>query len=464
MLKPIRRIHFMGICGTAMGAAASAIRDLGFIVTGSDGNVYPPMSTFLAEKQIPLSSVYRPENVPAEVDLVVVGNAIFRGNPELESVLERNLLYRSLPETIKEFFLQGKHNVVVTGTHGKTTTTALITWIFSEAGLNPGYLIGGIAKDLKRGAFFPDSKHFILEGDEYDTAFFDKRSKFLHYLPETVVINNIEFDHADIFRDLEEIKTSFRRLVNIVPRSGRFFINADDIACREVTQNALAPVMTVGLSEKAHYRLEEITYHQSGSSFRMGNDHFEIGLVGEFNVRNAAMAAVTALCYGIDPATIGKALQSFQGVARRQEIRGEVNGIKVIDDFGHHPTAIKETLRALRRRFPAHRLWAVFEPRSNTTRRAVFQQQLPDALGLADGVILAEVAHIDQVPPQDRLDPWKVVESIRQTGKPAFYEPKPGEIVARLKPLAQSGDIIVFFSNGGFGGIHDKLLAELARA
>jgi UDP-N-acetylmuramate: L-alanyl-gamma-D-glutamyl-meso-diaminopimelate ligase len=464
MLKPVRRIHFMGVCGTAMGAVAAAIRDLGFVVSGSDENVYPPMSTFLAEKQVPLSAGYRPENVPDNIDLVVIGNAIFRGNPELESVLERKLLYRSLPETIKDFFLQGKHNVVVTGTHGKTTTTALVTWIFSQAGLNPGFLIGGIAKDLKRGASFPDSRYFILEGDEYDTAFFDKRSKFLHYLPDTLVINNIEFDHADIFHDLEEIKTSFRRLVNIVPKSGRFFINADDPHCREVTQKAFAPVMTVGLTEKAHYRLEDIEYHQSGSTFRIGKDRFETSLVGEFNVRNAGMAAAVALSQQISLPTIQAALRTFQGVARRQEIRGEVNGIKVIDDFGHHPTAIKETLNALRRRFPAHRLWAIFEPRSNTTRRAVFQQQLPEALALADGVILAEVARIEQVPPDDRLDPWKVVATIQQAGKPAFYEPKISQIVERLKPLAQPGDVIVVFSNGGFGGIHDKLLAALASA
>jgi len=462
MLKPVRRIHFMGVCGTAMGAVAAAIRDLGFVISGSDENVYPPMSTFLAKKQIPIFAGYRPENVPDDVDLVVIGNAIFRGNPELESVLKRKLLYRSLPETIKDFFLQGKHNVVVTGTHGKTTTTALVTWIFSEAGLNPGFLIGGIAKDLQQGASFPDSQYFILEGDEYDTAFFDKRSKFLHYLPETLVINNIEFDHADIFHDLEEIKTSFRRLVNIVPQSGRFFINADDPNCWEVTQKAFAPVMTVGLSENAHCRLEEIEYHQSGSRFRIGKDLFETSLIGEFNVRNAGMAAAVALSHGINLATIQKALRTFQGVARRQEIRGEVNGIKVIDDFGHHPTAIKETLNALRCRFPAHRLWAIFEPRSNTTRRAVFQQQLPDALSIADGVILAEVARIEQVPPEDRLDPWKVVKSIQQTGKPAFYEPGINQIVERMKPLARPGDVIVVFSNGGFGGIHDKLLAALA--
>jgi UDP-N-acetylmuramate: L-alanyl-gamma-D-glutamyl-meso-diaminopimelate ligase len=462
MLKPVRRIHFMGVCGTAMGAVAAAVRDLGFVISGSDENVYPPMSTFLAEKEIPIFAGYRPENVPDDVDLVVVGNAIFRGNPELESVLKRKLLYRSLPETIKDFFLQGKHNVVVTGTHGKTTTTALVTWIFSVAGLNPGFLIGGIAKDLQRGAAFPDSQYFVLEGDEYDTAFFDKRSKFLHYLPETVVINNIEFDHADIFDDMEDIKASFRRLVNIVAQSGRFFINADDPNCSEVTQKAFAPVLTVGLSEEAHYHLADIEYHQSGSRFRIGKDRFETSLIGEFNVRNAGMATAVALSYGIKLETIQNALRSFQGVARRQEIRGEVNGIKVIDDFGHHPTAIKQTLDALRRRFPAQRLWAVFEPRSNTTRRAVFQQQLPEALSIADGVILAEVARIEQVPADDRLDPWKVVKSIQQTGKPAFYEPKIDQIVERLKPLTRPGDVIVVFSNGGFGGIHDKLLAALA--
>ncbi|HYZ75553.1 MAG TPA: Mur ligase domain-containing protein, partial [Chthoniobacterales bacterium] len=225
MLKPVRRIHFIGICGTAMGAVAAAIRDLGYIVSGSDDNVYPPMSTFLATKEIPIASGFRPENLPADVDLIVIGNAISRGNPELEAVLDRNLLYRSLPETLKEFFLEGRQNVVVTGTHGKTTTTSLITWIFRTAGLEPGFLIGGIAKGLGQGAEFPDSRYFVIEGDEYDTAFFDKRSKFLHYLPQTLVINNIEFDHADIFQNLEEILVSFRRLVNVVPRSGRIFIN-----------------------------------------------------------------------------------------------------------------------------------------------------------------------------------------------------------------------------------------------
>ena len=445
-----------------MGAVAAAIRDLGYIVSGSDDNVYPPMSTFLAAKEIPIATGFRPENVPADVDLVVVGNFISRGNPELEAVLDRNLLYRSLPETLKEFFLQGKQNAVITGTHGKTTTTSLLTWIFRTAGLDPGFLIGGIAKDLGQGAAFPDSRYFVIEGDEYDTAFFDKRSKFLHYLPQTLVINNIEFDHADIFHNLEEILVSFRRLVNVVPRSGRIFINADDARCAAVTEQAYAPVDTVGLAESANVRITNVEFHEYGSTFTLGADTFEMQLLGTFNVRNAAMAISVARAYGIPAGVIQKAVRSFRGVARRQDVRGEVNGIKVIDDFGHHPTAIRETLLALRCRYPKGRLWAIFEPRSNTTRRAVFQTELPEALSLADGVVMAPVARLDQLPVNERLDPLKVIQTIEQAGKPAFYEATVDDIVKRVKPLAKSGDAVVVFSNGGFGGIHDKLLKELA--
>lgn len=445
-----------------MGAVAAAIRDRGYVVSGSDDNVYPPMSTFLATKEIPIASGFRPENLPPDVDLVIIGNAISRGNPELEAVLDRNLLYRSLPETLKEFFLQGKQNVVVTGTHGKTTTTSLLTWIFRTADLDPGFLIGGIAKDLGQGAAFPDSPYFVIEGDEYDTAFFDKRSKFLHYLPQTLVINNVEFDHADIFQNLEEILVSFRRLVNIVPHSGRIFINGDDPRCAAVTDHSFAPVYTVGLAESANIRITNVEYHEYGSAFTLGADRFEMQLLGAFNVRNATMAISAARTYGIPTEVIQKAVRSFSGVARRQDVRGEVNGIKVIDDFGHHPTAIKETLLALRCRYPKGRLWAIFEPRTNTTRRAVFQSELAAALGLADGVIMAPVARLDQLPVNERLDPAKVIHTIKDAGKPAFYEAGVDEIVKRVKPLASSGDAVVVFSNGGFGGIHDKLLKELA--
>jgi len=464
MQKPVHRIHFLGICGTAMGAVAAAFRELDYIVTGSDDNVYPPMSTFLETKGIRISSGFRPENLPAELDLVVVGNALCRGNPELEAVLDRKLLYRSLPETLKDFFLQGKTNIVVTGTHGKTTTTSLITWIFREAGCDPGFLIGGIARDLAQGAAFGHSNFFILEGDEYDTAFFDKRSKFLHYLPETVVINNIEFDHADIFPSLDEIKLSFRRLVNIVPSRGSIFVNADDANCAEVVTKSLSQVFTVGFKEDATHRITAARYDDVGSEFVLHDHEFRSSLIGEFNVRNAAMAVSVALAYRLPIKVIQSALARFAGVARRQELRGEANGIKVIDDFGHHPTAIRETLLALRGRYPGHKIWAIFEPRSNTTRRAIFQTALPEALKFADGVILARVARLDQIPPGDRLDPERVVQMIRAGGIPAFYEPHVDDILQRVKPLAKPGDIIVVFSNGGFEGIHQRLLTELAAA
>jgi UDP-N-acetylmuramate: L-alanyl-gamma-D-glutamyl-meso-diaminopimelate ligase len=464
MQTPVHRIHFLGVCGTAMGAVAAALRELGFIVTGSDDNVYPPMSTFLEAKGIEISRGFRPENIPSNVDLVVVGNALCRGNPELEAVLNRRLLYRSLPETLKDFFLQGKSNIVVTGTHGKTTTTALVTWLFREAGCDPSFLIGGIARDLGQGAAFCDSSYFIIEGDEYDTAFFDKRSKFLHYLPESVIINNIEFDHADIYSNLDEIKLSFRRLVNIVPTAGFIFINADDSNCAEVVTKSLTRIFTVGFNGNATHQITEVRHSGAGSDFAMAGHQFHLSLVGEFNVRNAAMAVAVALAYGLPVDVIQRALARFTGIARRQELRGEANGIKVIDDFAHHPTAIRETLFALRYKYPGHKIWAIFEPRSNTARRAVFQRTLPEALKLADGVILARVARLEQLPPDDRLDPERVVQTIQACGIPAFYEPHVDDILHRVKPLAKPGDVIVVFSNGGFEGIHQRLLTELAAA
>jgi UDP-N-acetylmuramate: L-alanyl-gamma-D-glutamyl-meso-diaminopimelate ligase len=464
MLKPVQKIHFVGVCGTAMGAVAAALQERGFTVTGSDENIYPPMSTFLREKGVRAAEGYRPENLPDDVDLVVVGNALARGNPEVEAVLDRRFLYRSLPETVKDFFLRDRRNIVISGTHGKTTTASLTAWMFRQAGLDPSFLIGGLANDLGQGAHFSDSAYFILEGDEYDTAFFDKRSKFLHYMPECLVINNLEFDHADIFASLDEIKLSFERLVNIVPGAGRIFLNADDPHCAEVARHAFAPVATVGFAEGATHRIEQAAFRDGASRFRLWGEDFHTCLVGEFNVRNSAMAATVAHSYGLSPEGIRQALATFSGVARRQEVRGEVNGIKVIDDFGHHPTAIRETLKGLRQRFPRQRIWAIFEPRSNTTRRAVFQQSLPGALLLADGVILAQVARLDQLPPQDCLNAEMVVNAISAGGVPAFYEPEVDNIVARLKPLARPGDVIVVFSNGGFQGIHRRLLTELTAA
>jgi UDP-N-acetylmuramate: L-alanyl-gamma-D-glutamyl-meso-diaminopimelate ligase len=458
-----RNFHFLGICGTAMGSVAAALRERGFTVTGSDDNIYPPMSTFLAKRGIALNEGYRAENIPANADVVVIGNAITRGNPEVEAVLNRRLYYLALPEVLKQFFLRGRNNLVVTGTHGKTTTTALLAWIMKSAGLEPSYMIGGIPTNLGQGACFNDSKYFVIEGDEYDTAFFDKRSKFIHYLPELLIVNNIDFDHADIFSDLEAIKVSFRQLINIVPQNGMLLLNGDDPNCVEVAQKCLAPIVEVGFSENCARRIRDVSYSSEGSQFTLEEERFALPLIGEFNVRNAAMAVSAAEFYQVPLGKIRGALSSFQGIARRQEVRGEARGIKVIDDFGHHPTAISQTLMALRTRYPGHRIWAIFEPRSNTTRRAIFQQQLPDALGLADGVFLSEVAKLDQIPAEDRLHPEAVVEAIAAMGKPAFYEKNADAILLRLVPLLKKNDIVTVFSNGGFDGIHAKLLAQLER-
>jgi len=456
-----RHIHFLGICGTAMGSVAAAMQDKGFQVTGQDENVYPPMSTFLESKGVKITPGFHPADIPS-ADLIVIGNAMSRGNPAVESVLNRKLLYLSLPETLKHFVLRGRHNLVVTGTHGKTTTTSILAWIFESAGLDPGYLIGGIPSNLGQGSNIRDSKHFIIEGDEYDTAFFDKRSKFVHYLPELVIVNNIEFDHADIYRDLDEIKTSFRRLLNIVPSEGMVLINGDDPNCLDVAKNCPAPIVEVGFSENCANQIRNATHSPSGSNFELFSETFSIPLSGDFNIRNAAMATSAAHYYGVPVEKIRAALASFQGIRRRQEVRGTVHGITIIDDFGHHPTAIRETLAGLRKKFGPVRLWALFEPRSNTTRRAVFQNDLPKAFAEADGVFISQVARLDQLPENDRLKPDQVVSDIAATGKPAFYEPTADSIIERLKPLAKSGDVVIVFSNGGFDGIHQKLLDRLA--
>lgn len=454
--------HFIGICGTAMGSVAAAMKQAGYTISGSDAGIYPPMSTFLEDQGIELMSGFKPENIPDGADTIIVGNAISRGNEELEHVLEEKRHYTSLPEVMKHHFLQDSRNLVVTGTHGKTTSSSLLTWILESAGKNPSHMIGGIPRNLGQGARFTDSEFTVLEGDEYDTAYFDKRSKFHHYLPEVVVANNIEFDHADIFNDLDEIKLSFRRLLNLVPRNGQVFINADDQNCIDVAENCPAPVMRVGFAKDAENRIEIVEYRPGETEFTLKDETYILKMDGEYNVRNAAMAISTALFVGLSPDEIRAGIESFEGIARRQDVRGEVNGIKVIDDFGHHPTAIKGAIEGFRQRFPGARLWALFEPRSNTTKRKVSQNTLPAAFTDADGVFISAINQPEKVPEHDRLDPQQVIADIRASGvAEAHYEPDADAIVAKLTPLVKSGDIIIVFSNGGFGGIHEKLLAAL---
>ena len=457
-----KNFHFVGVCGTAMGSVAAAMKAKGFTVTGSDMNVYPPMSTFLESQGVEISQGYKAEHIPEDADVIVIGNAISRGNEEAEEALDRKLLYVSLPEVLKDHFLRGKRNLVVSGTHGKTTTTSMLAWILESAGKNPSYMIGGIPSNLGTGARFTDSDFTVLEGDEYDTAFFDKRSKFLHYLPEVVVINNIEFDHADIYDDIDQIKLTFERLLRVVPRNGIAFINGDEPNCREVAKDAPAPVKRVGMGEMNDIIIEDVLYEGANSSFTLEGERYTVPMSGEFNVRNAAMATCVALFSGLTPDEVREGLLGFTGIARRQELKGEVRGVKVIDDFAHHPTAIELAIAALKQKFPTDNLWILFEPRSNTTRRKVFQSQLAEALSRADKAIVAGVPDPEKVAEDDRLSPEQLVSDIHANGSDAWFFETVDEIVSYVSSEAQAGDVVAVLSNGGFGGIHQKLLDALA--
>lgn len=460
---PDKHLYFMGICGTAMGSVAAAFRDAGYRVTGSDTQVYDPMKSFLEGRGISILDGYKAENLPEDVDLYVIGNAQSRGNPEVEEVLRRKLHYVSLPELLREQILRGKRNLVVTGTHGKTTTSSLLAWILESAGRKPNFIIGGIPENLGQGARITGSDLTVLEGDEYDSAFFDKRSKFIHYLPELVIVNNLEFDHADIFDNLDAVKKTFGHLVRLVPENGIVLLNGDDANALEVFEKqGHSPMKRVGIGAACEARITEIDYRADGTAFALEGERYEMGMNGEYNVRNAAMAITAARFVGVAPETIREAVAAFRSVKRRQEVRGvTARGITIVDDFGHHPTAIREAIAGMRKRFDGARLWAVFEPRSNTTRRRVFQEALPEALGQADGVCLAAVARADKLAEEERLDTDLLMKTLRDQGLPAFYEPDADAIVTRLEAEARYGDVIIVFSNGGFGGIHEKLLQNL---
>jgi UDP-N-acetylmuramate: L-alanyl-gamma-D-glutamyl-meso-diaminopimelate ligase len=463
MISSIRSVHFVGICGTAMASAAAALKEKGYTVTGSDQNVYPPMSTFLEQRQIPIFNGYSEANLAHKPDLVVIGNAISRGNPEAEVALEQKLKFCSLPELLREFFIRGKRCLVVAGTHGKTTTTSLLTWVFEHAGLNPSYLIGGIPANLGQGARFTDSEWFIIEGDEYDTAFFDKRSKFVHYLPEVAIVNNLEFDHADIFDNLAAVQRTFSHFIRLVPRNGLLLGNGDDPNLAPLLNVNFCPVKRFGLGEHNAVRATNLRLGPTASEFEIPSAKFHVNLVGELNLRNALAVVAAAKHCGLTNKQIQAAFDTFKGIKRRMEVRGIAGGVTIIDDFGHHPTAIRETLRALRIKYPKEKIWAVFEPRSNTTRRNVFQQELAESFADASAVIVAQVARLEQLPPADRLDPAKLMLDIQATGKPAEYLANADAIVAHLARHAEGGEVICVFSNGGFDGIHGKLLATLGR-
>jgi UDP-N-acetylmuramate: L-alanyl-gamma-D-glutamyl-meso-diaminopimelate ligase len=461
-----KHIHLIGICGTAMASLAGMLKQRGFKVTGSDTAAYPPMSDFLESLHIPVYQPFAVANLKPAPDLVVVGNAISRGNIELEHVLDERIPFCSLPELLHDEFLRGKEVLVVAGTHGKTTTTSMLSWIFHTSGQQPSFLIGGIAENFGSSFALGQGRHFILEGDEYDTAFFDKGPKFLHYFPDSVILTSVEFDHADIYKDLDAVETAFKRLVNLVPRRGKIIAFDTGESIGRCVGRAFSAVERYGSSTNAPWRIANLKLESNRTSWSVLRDgrawaDFEFSLGGEYNVCNATAAAAMAASYGISKEEISAALKTFKSVRRRLEVKAEVNGITIIDDFAHHPTAIVGTLNALRSRYPGRRLWAILEPRSNTLRRNVFQNELASSLALADRVILAGVFKSEAIPEPERLNLDLVVARIEQQGRWARVSADADSIVAMAAPEMHPGDVVAILSNGGFGGIYEKLPQRL---
>ena len=468
-MSEAKRIHLIGICGTAMATLAALLKRRGHDVRGSDQNVYPPMSDFLAGEHIPTMSGYSADHIPADLDLVVVGNAISRGNPELESVLERKMRYCSLPEAIRDHFLWGARSIVLAGTHGKTTTTSLTGWLLTHGNLDPTVLVGGIALNFgEHGSSYRvgAGRDFVIEGDEYDSAYFDKTAKFLKYLPDVAVIGNIEFDHADIYPDLDAVRLAFRRLVNLVPRNGLLLLGADSPHAAALREVAVSPVETFGLAEEATWHAHDVrhadgvthfTVRRAGGPFGM----FQSPLLGEHNVRNALAAIAVGSHGGLGASQLADGLRTFKGIKRRLETVGTARGVTVLDDFAHHPTAVHETLAALRTGYPGRRIWAVFEPRSASSCRRIFQDDFARAFGGADEVVVAGVFR-SSLPEGERLSADQLVDDLRRGGHHARHIPDVDAIVSTIVEERRDGDVVVLMSNGGFGGIHRKLLQALS--
>ncbi|HET9369566.1 MAG TPA: UDP-N-acetylmuramate:L-alanyl-gamma-D-glutamyl-meso-diaminopimelate ligase [Vicinamibacterales bacterium] len=463
------RVHLIGICGTAMATLAAMLKARGVDVQGSDHAVYPPMSEFLAREGIPVLDGYRAEHITGDLDSVIVGNAISRGNVELEEVLDRRIRYQSLPEAIRERFLWEARSIVLAGTHGKTTTTALTGWLLTADGRDPSLLVGGIARNFDGSFRLGRGRDFVIEGDEYDSAFFDKTAKFLKYLPDIAVVGNLEYDHADIYPDMESLRTAFRRFVLLVPRNGRLILGADSQEAMKLAAVARCPVETFGLSPEADWRASDLRADGAAMRFevtyrREPRGFVELPLFGEHNVRNALAAMAAGHAAGVPVDSLRSGLSTFEGVRRRLELRGVARGVSVFDDFAHHPTAILETMKAVRAGFPGRRVWAVFEPRSATSCRRVFQDEFVRAFAEsgADDVVLAPVFR-SALPDDQRLSVEDIVCEVAGAG-PRAHGPLPvDEIVELIGGQAGQGDVVVVMSNGGFDGIHERLLSRLSR-
>ena len=467
-----KHIHLIGICGTAMASLAGLLQLKGHRITGSDQAAYPPMSDLLGRLGIPIAEPFSEANLQPHPDLVIVGNAMSRGNVELEYVLDQRIPFTSLAAVIHDEFLRGRESLVVAGTHGKTTTTSMLAWIYETAGrrnpeLAPSFLIGGVAENFGTSFQLGDGRPFVLEGDEYDTAFFDKGPKFMHYFPDALILTHIEFDHADIYKDLDAVKTAFKRLVNLVPRRGRIvaFDGAPNVD--ECVSRAFCNVDRYGFKGDSMWRVDGLTHVGAQSRWRVLRSGepwggFTLEMAGEHNVLNATAAAALAAGQGVPLEAIAEALATFRSVKRRLEVRAVIDGVTIIDDFAHHPTAIRETLRALRSAYPGAKLWAVLEPRSNTLRRNVFEHELVDSLALADEVVMAGVFKMESIPVDERLHPEAVVDALKARKVAAEMHRNADEIVDSIAPRLRSGDVVAILSNGGFDGIYEKLPRRLS--
>ncbi|HIF01854.1 MAG TPA: UDP-N-acetylmuramate:L-alanyl-gamma-D-glutamyl-meso-diaminopimelate ligase [Nitrospinaceae bacterium] len=462
----IKSIYLIAICGTGMASLAGLLQKSGYLVTGSDANIYPPMSTLLKSSGIDIKPGYQRKNITDDIDQVIVGNAVSKDNPEVLAVQEKGIPYISFPEAIKKFYLKNQKSLVVTGTHGKTTTTALLSWVLHSAKRKPGFMVGGWMKNFDGNHAIPEGEFFVSEGDEYDTAFFDKGPKFLHYSPFASILTGIEFDHADIYRDLDHIKDSFRKFVNIIHPSGFLLAAFSDKNVQDVLTDASCQVETYGFSSSADWVIGDYKFVSGKGYFTLSHQNvnvanFNLPMIGRHNIQNATSVAVMSLKLGLTTQEIQEGFHTFKGIKRRQEVLGVKNGVTVIDDFAHHPTAIQLTLEGIKEAYPGQRIWAIFEPRSATCKRKVFEDRLPKSFTAADLVIIADLFAPDKIDPKDRLNPELVVENINNDGGDAYFIPDTEALINKLITECRPKDVLLIMSSGGFSGIHQKLIARL---
>jgi UDP-N-acetylmuramate: L-alanyl-gamma-D-glutamyl-meso-diaminopimelate ligase len=462
----IRHIHLMGICGVGMASLAGILKERGYSVTGSDQNIYPPMSHLLENLSIPLLEGYGPKNLHPVPDLVIVGNVITRHNLEAVELSRLHIPYLSLPQALRIFAMQGARSIVISGTHGKTTTSSLIAWALEKGGMDPGFMIGGVPNNFQGNFKLGVGPYFVIEGDEYDTAFFDKGPKFLHYSPWITVLTSIEFDHADIYRDMEHLLESFQKLIQLIPPTGLLIANGDDPVIIEESKRAKCPVITYGLTGDVHWRATDILTREDFTTMKILKNEQEYmtlssPLYGNHNVANLLSTVILTDHLKVERSVLSLAMKSFGGIKRRQEIRGEKKGILVLDDFAHHPTAVKETIIGVKEKYGNRRLVAVFEPRSNTSRRNIFQKRYAASFDKADLILIPEPPSMDTIPKANRFSSSSLVEDIKKRGLKAFYSPNTEHLLGAILRVVRHGDVVLIMSNGSFDHIHDRLLEAL---